>query len=1084
MERTSRFTFRLYAGLLVWFGLPGTDLFGDEPAPVMYARRPPAVGSVDMATRIDLKQSLDLAGRNMLEILRPDANHLPHWSCFTAVWPYIKDTKFGSRWPGHNLGRWWDAMLRLEDATGFATPPHIEEAMLENLKRFFDNSDHLCLAPADYHGVEPCFDLHSLREGLLALNALVRYRNSGWARAKGHAMIESLLARMNDDGSWNVEGFDYPRRMNVKSDTAASHREYTNSHGRLIEALAWFHQATGDPAALRLAARSARYHLEHTVRSDGAFNNGSRPSHSHSYVGTLRGLLLFGELTGQREYVDAVAATFRQTLRDRLVKRSGFSPHDIGGETGETASTGDAAQIALWLGTRHGYAELLDDAARLLRCRIVPSQLTDVPTLVSLPPNGAQAVEDRYRDVEKRIIGAYGGCHRYPHAGKSCVTDVTAAVLHTVVDFYNHIATPTDQGIKVNFHLDYESESLRVTSVRKTAATVTIAARAKDNVLVRIPRWTPKDSVRITVNGRPVELSMVGGYALIDRALLPGRIVLTYALPITAHKERTAGVEYEFLWRGDEIIGVYPNTGYFPFYPTYLSPETNALRKFRSAHNLAVLARGAKATASSHLAALDGVGDPANAIDEDDENLWISKDPVAEGRPQWLQVDLGGTVRVRAVVIDHRFDLISPGRSHLEASLAGRRFDVVGPVWTTKANRRTTFECDTPIEARYVRYVSEDERGRQATMGRIEVYDRAMPQPDGRHPPPTNRPSTSGGAAKMQSPTPFYTVVAPTSPGNPRNSEDAIIELENGSLLLAWTDFYAGHDDDHAPARISGMISTDGGRTWVDKYTLVENDAGCNVMEVNFLRLRNDDLALFHCQKNTRRTDCRVIMRTSSDEGKTWRVAAQLSAPGKYTGLTNSRCIRLETGRILLEAWEGGDSYCYLSDDDGRTWRESQRVRPAGGECAEPACIELKDGRVMMLMRTELGCQYKSVSNDGGQTWSDPAPTPLRGSAAPVFISRIPTTGDLLAIWNHNPAKLTPGQPPMGIPKRNPLTAAISKDEGETWQNHRNLVDDPRDAWDYPAVTWIGNRAIVTYSRYARSAALLLKIVPARWFYE
>ena len=185
-------------------------------------------------------------------------------------------------------------------------------------------------------------------------------------------------------------------------------------------------------------------------------------------------------------------------------------------------------------------------------------------------------------------------------------------------------------------------------------------------------------------------------------------------------------------------------------------------------------------------------------------------------------------------------------------------------------------------------------------------------------------------------------------------------------------------------------------------------------MEVNFLRLRSGDLALFHCQKNTESTDCRVMMRTSADEGKTWSAAKQLSPAGKYTGLTNGRCIRLRTGRILLEAWEGGDSYCCLSDDDGKTWRDSQRVQPAKGQCYEPACIELKDGRVMMLMRTGLGGQYKSLSQDGGETWSEPVPTPLAGTAAPVAITRIPTTGDLLAIWNHNPGRQAAKSPHRG----------------------------------------------------------------------
>jgi len=330
-----------------------------------------------------------------------------------------------------------------------------------------------------------------------------------------------------------------------------------------------------------------------------------------------------------------------------------------------------------------------------------------------------------------------------------------------------------------------------------------------------------------------------------------------------------------------------------------------------------------------------------------------------------------------------------------------------------------------------------------------------------------------GGIAQVDDDTQRQ-VIAPATAANPRNSEGAIVELKDGSLLLGWTEFYAGRGEDHGPARLVGRISSDGGETWREKYTLVENDGGCNVMEVNFLRLESGEIALFYCQKNSESADCRIMVRASADEGRTFGPAKQLSPAGKYTGLTNGRCIRLSTGRILLEAWEGGDSYCCISDDDGETWRDGQRIRPEGGECWEPACVELKDGRVLMLMRTQIGGQYSSISEDGGETWSTPEPTALVGTAAPVSISRIPTTGDLLAIWNHNP----------GANQRNPLTAAVSPDEGETWERLRNIEDGEGNAWAYPAVTWIGDRALITYFSYTGGHSLHLRTLPASWFYE
>jgi len=318
--------------------------------------------------------------------------------------------------------------------------------------------------------------------------------------------------------------------------------------------------------------------------------------------------------------------------------------------------------------------------------------------------------------------------------------------------------------------------------------------------------------------------------------------------------------------------------------------------------------------------------------------------------------------------------------------------------------------------------------------------------------------------------------VAPVGPDNPRNTEAAILQRQDGTLLLAWTEFYGGIGADHDPARISGLLSRDGGATWGEKYTLVNNDGGCNVMEVNFVTLASGDLALFYCQKNAEEQDCRVMMRVSTDEGATFGPARQLSQSGKYTGLTNGRGIRLHTGRILLEAYENGDSFCYLSDDDGHTWRESQRLKPAEW-CGEPACIELTDGRVLMMMRTGMGGQYQSLSSDGGATWTEPQLSALVGSAAPVCLTRLPTTGQLLAIWNHNP-----GADGQDAYERNPLTSAISRDEGATWQGFKNIEEGPGDAWAYPAVTWVGDLAYVTYFNYAGGLSLQLNIIPAEWF--
>ena len=156
------------------------------------------------------------------------------------------------------------------------------------------------------------------------------------------------------------------------------------SSGRLIEALVWFYETTEDPLAFELAGKLAAIHLEHSTNCDGSLNTALEPNHTHSYLGTLRGLFLFGEMTNQREYIDRVASTYRGMF-PKMVKESGWRSHDFLKEkSAEVTSPGDFAQLAMWLALDAGHVELLDDVERIVRARIIPSQITELPG-VELP---------------------------------------------------------------------------------------------------------------------------------------------------------------------------------------------------------------------------------------------------------------------------------------------------------------------------------------------------------------------------------------------------------------------------------------------------------------------------------------------------------------------------------------------------------------------------------------------------------------------------------------------------------------------------------------------------------------------------
>ena len=349
---------------------------------------------------------------------------------------------------------------------------------------------------------------------------------------------------------------------------------------------------------------------------------------------------------------------------------------------------------------------------------------------------------------------------------------------------------------------------------------------------------------------------------------------------------------------------------------------------------------------------------------------------------------------------------------------------------------------------------------------------------------------------------PAITLALSPSEGNPRNSEGDFIRLKDGSIRFIYTRFTGGGSD-HDRADLVSRVSRDGGRTWSEEdRPVISGEGGWNVMSVSLLRLDEQRLALFYLRKNSLQ-DCRPVVRFSDDEGESWSEATGM-IPDSDTGyfvLNNDRIVRLASGRLVAPLalhhrpdWEkpdwAGTIGCYFSDDKGRSWRRSrtwqQTFRDDDGKVRimtqEPGVIELTDGRLMLWARTDAGEQYRCFSTDEGDTWSALKPMGVPSPRSPASIERIPSTGDLLMVWNdHSKVPINERK------RRTPLSVAVSRDEGQSWTPSRTLAGDPGGWYCYTALHFEGDEVLLGHCAGDSIVGLLNRThitrLPISWCY-
>ncbi len=335
----------------------------------------------------------------------------------------------------------------------------------------------------------------------------------------------------------------------------------------------------------------------------------------------------------------------------------------------------------------------------------------------------------------------------------------------------------------------------------------------------------------------------------------------------------------------------------------------------------------------------------------------------------------------------------------------------------------------------------------------------------------------------------YHVVKKPKADHGYRGIMGDFLQLKDGSILMAYTD-----------GDIMVIRSTDEGVTWGEPSVLVPRPkppAKGHIGAPSFLRLEGGDILLtyYHSTHPATPYYANNYYRRSSDEGQTWSEQFCYTPLAGYVLVHNDRLHLLSSGRILAVAeykaylpstsdHSGYVGMSFFSDDGGYSWQPSKNTvdmyEEHKVEVQEADAVELRDGRLLMFARTYSGYPVFAYSEDKGETWGPPIPRediemPYAGLPT---VRRIPSTGDLLFIWisERSVDKENPK-----IHRRCALTAAVSKDEGETLIHKRNIVRDPEDDFGYQCVEFIGDDLVLV--GYHTREGIHVARIGVDWFY-
>jgi predicted neuraminidase len=298
----------------------------------------------------------------------------------------------------------------------------------------------------------------------------------------------------------------------------------------------------------------------------------------------------------------------------------------------------------------------------------------------------------------------------------------------------------------------------------------------------------------------------------------------------------------------------------------------------------------------------------------------------------------------------------------------------------------------------------------------------------------------------------------------PSNHASNLVELEDGDLLCTW---FGGSMEGSSDISIYLSRYDRSRAAWRDPVKMSEDASRSEQNPALFRHPSGEVWLLYTAQEKTDQGTALVRIRRSTDGGQTWSETRDLFTQAG-TFIRHPPVIN-PSGLLLFPIWRSnirnafGDdpSLVQVSGDGGKSW-EAVEVPDSRG-CVHMDILE--NCRVAFYRRRQADAVFRSTSDDGGLTWSAPAPTSLPNNNSSIQAREL-KDGRIAIIYNEIRATgseresavppwvrdkeaflarsaVTERSAVWGVP-RNPLVISTSTDRGLTWRKELIVEANPQ----------------------------------------